>query len=237
MADFSFVRELLFPHSQCLFCGGRTDEMPLCQRCQSFFAALNPCACCASFVGQGEDFCPDCLRFRDRPFVLARAALPYEEELRQNLLAFKYNNQTWLHRPLARLLTMTVKRYYQGIDFKMIIPVPLSMQRQSERGYNQAALCASLLARQMGLPLLTKALIRVKDTPYLAQMSPGQRISVLQGAFAVAGKLPPNSKVLLIDDIYTTGATVCACARTLLRAGAKQIFVATIAAGSADSFI
>lgn len=237
MTDLSFVRELLFPHSQCLFCGGKTDEMPLCQRCQSFFAALNPCPICASFVGERQEVCPDCQQFKKRPFVQARAALPYEEELRQNLLAFKYNNQTWLHRPLAGLLSMAVKRYYQDIDFQMIIPVPLSGKRQAERGYNQAQLCAAVLARQMGLPLVTNVLLRLKDTPSLAQLSPRQRIAVLQGAFAAKVKLPPDSKVLLIDDIYTTGATVCACTRTLLKAGAKQVYVATIAAGWSDNFI
>lgn len=237
MADISFVRELLFPHTQCLFCGGGTDELPLCQRCRSLFAALTPCLRCASFVSPKEEVCPDCRQGGERPFLLARAALPYEEGLRQNLLAFKYNDQTWLQRPLARLLAMTMERYYRGIDFDMIVPVPLSPQRLSERGYNQSQLCAAILAKQMGLPLVANALIRFKYTPYLAQLSPRQRIAVLQDAFAVKGKLPPKSKVLLIDDIYTTGATVCACSRTLLQAGAKQVYVATIAAGFADNYI
>jgi len=236
MTDFSFVRELLFPHSQCLFCGDRTDNLPLCPRCQSFFASLTPCAHCASFLGPGEKFCPDCLQYTDRPFVLARAALPYEEALRQHLLAFKYKNQTWLLRPFSKLLLQTVKRYYQDIVFDMIVPVPLSRQRQLERGYNQSELCAKILAKQMGLPLATSVLIRIKDTPYLAQLKPKERIGLLHDAFAVKQKLPAKSRVLLIDDIYTTGATTSACTRVLLESGAGEVYIATIAAGSSYNF-
>jgi ComF family protein len=109
-----------------------------------------------------------------------------------------------------------------------IIPVPLHRRRQRARGFNQAELLARVVGRWLRLPVETRLLQRVTDTPSQTGLTPAQRVENVRGAFAVRSKLD-RKRILLVDDVCTTGATLDACARVLKRAGAASVEVAAVA--------
>lgn len=148
--------------------------------------------------------------------------------MRNRLRAFKYQEQTWLRRPLSRLLAQTYQQHYAGLRFDAVLPAPLSASRLKQRGYNQSELLSSLLAAETGLTHNSRLLRRVKDTPPLATYNGSQRQALLQQAFAASTKAE-GLTLLLIDDIYTSGATLTACAAVLRAAGARQVYGLTVA--------
>lgn len=219
--------QLFFPQRDCLLCGELSVERPLCLVCEARRQELQRCAVCASF-GQSALSCRDCVARRPA-FCQVRAALPYEGELREHLQAFKYQERTWLRRPLAALLQQTFQEHFAALSFDAVIPVPLAPQRLRERGYNQSQLLSKLVAAQLGLPHRPELLYRLKETPPLFEMTREQRYAALRNVFA-AGRVQ-NLQILVIDDIYTSGATMNACSKALLAQGAKAVYGLTVAAG------
>lgn len=222
--------QLFFPQRQCLNCGREISWPGFCAPCWQQAAALPRCPRCATFLLDGSH--GPCLHCRaQRPaFVLARAAGLYQGELRANLRRFKYQQQTWLRRSFAAVLARLYQQEYAACGIEALLAIPLAAERLAERGYNQSALLAEALAPELKLPVWPEALRRVKETPPLAAEGPGQRQQLLRDAFAaqaaVAGK-----KLLLVDDIYTSGATCRAAAQVLRQAGAAEVYVLTVAAG------
>jgi ComF family protein len=201
---------------QCLGCGVVVDSL----------GSLCP-ACWRGLVLPGP---PQCARCGLPLFERARAALSYDDASRRLILAFKHGDRTdaaaaygrWLVRAGAELIA----------DADLVAPVPLHWTRLFARRYNQAALLAHAVGRFGGISVVPDLLIRTRRTPSQGRLSPSQRRRNLRGAFrvrpaAVAGIA--GRRVLLIDDVFTTGATVSACARTLLRAGAGAVDVLTLA--------
>jgi ComF family protein len=176
-----------------------------------------------------DALCGACLR--ERPvYERARAVFRYDDESKGLILALKHADRTdaapafaqWMARAGAPLLA----------DAQLIVPVPLHWLRLARRRFNQAALIGNALARQSGVPTVPDLLVRRRRTPSQGRLSRAGRERNVQGAFAVsrrhAGRLD-GRRVLLIDDVLTTGATASACARTLLRAGAAAVDVLALA--------
>ena len=148
---------------------------------------------------------------------------------RQAILLFKYGGRRTLSRHLGRLMIETAERLFDPREFDLLIPVPLHSRRERARGYNQATLLAKEIGRGFGLRVDHRILQRVRATE---AQSGGrrEREDNVKGAFAV--KQPDrvkDKKLLLIDDVFTTGATAGECARTLLAAGAAEVGVYTLA--------
>jgi ComF family protein len=111
-----------------------------------------------------------------------------------------------------------------------MVPVPLHIRRLRERGYNQALLLVRELSKRMGIPYEERTLAKINDTPVQIALKKRERRKNLKGAFQIKGKETIKGKsIVLVDDVYTTGATVNECSRTLLAAGAKQVTVLTVA--------
>jgi len=197
-------------------------------------ASLTSCRYCACFVLPEDKFCPNCHGDKP-PFSLARAALPYEGELRQRLKELKYYNKAWLARPLAALMHQAYDIHYRGLVFDGLVAVPLSPQRIKQREYNQAERLASHLAKNLGFPLLKDALLRAKETPPLYNVGRQERFALLLDCFVAVSEKVSGRNLLLIDDIYTTGATCFACSQALLAAGAKDVCVLAVASGRSFS--
>jgi len=207
----------------CDACLGRVRPLELlawCDRCQQplSFAAVPP---------DGVALCGPCRQ--DEPaFERLRSFGAYDAELRQLIVLLKYNRI----RPLARLLggwlATVVQQNPALAEVDAVVPVPLYPTRQRARGYNQAELLAKELARWIKKPVAPRALGRIKDTPSQTGLTPAQRIENVRGAFAPSAKLDLG-RILLVDDVCTTGATLNACARTLKRAGVEQVVAATVA--------
>ncbi len=177
---------------------------------------------------------------RPRAFDRARAACLYDEHSRDLILKLKHADRTDLSGLLARWLSRAARPLLAEAD--IVVPVPLHRWRLLRRKYNQAAEVARPLARMHGLAFLPDALARVRDTETQGGKSASGRRRNVAGAFAVSPRLRDRldgRRVLLVDDVLTTGATAHACARALKAAGAATVDLAVIAKvrGGADATI
>ena len=168
-----------------------------------------------------------CRRCEDESFTAARAIGPYEGALRESVLQLK--RQPYICQHLGTLLLAAVRREPLNLSTR-IIPVPLHPRRQQSRGFNQASILARGLSKGLGLPLDEVSLVRVSSTEkYRAGLDSKGRRDTVTGAFEVRHpRLIANEDILLVDDVFTTGATVSACAETLIAAKARNVFVLTI---------
>jgi ComF family protein len=188
------------------------------------------CLCCGlPFDAQGPShLCGGCLR-RPPPYALARAPFLYGGALRDAIHRYKYDRQWTLARPLGRLLC-DVLPDLDPRSFDLVIPVPLHPRRLAERGFDQAVPLARAVARCHRIRLSPRALLRTRPTAPQALLDGGARRRNVHDAFLVARPREINGlRVLLVDDVLTTGATASACARALLRAGAASVGVLTLA--------
>ena len=151
-----------------------------------------------------------------------RAAVAYGEIARKVALKLKYSG-----RPgVAETLAFFMQRHLGGEEDALIVPVPLHRWRIWKRGYNQSALIASALGRRSGAPVELDLLKRVKPTPVLRGLGRRERALAVRGAFKVLQADKPamaGRRIILVDDVYTSGATANACAKALRRAGAKSV--------------
>jgi ComF family protein len=168
-----------------------------------------------------------CRRCETQDFTLARAVGPYDGALRESVLQLK--REPHIAPQLEELLIAAAKREPLNRSTR-IIPVPLHNRRLRSRGFNQAAIISEVLSRGLALSLDEVSLVRVSSTEkYRAGLDAKGRRDTVAGAFEVSHRrLIASETILLVDDVFTTGATVSACAEALLAAGAQDVFVLTI---------
>ena len=200
-------------HRFCLPCWRKLDFVadPCCARCGLPFEYDQ---------GEGAE-CGACIA-DPPPFDRLRAAVAYGEVARTLALKLKYAGRPAVAATLAHFM----RRHMPADGAALLLPVPLHRWRIWRRGYNQSALIATALARRTGASVDLDLLRRVKSTPSLRGMSRMERAKIVRGAFALApgGKAKlADRDVVLVDDIYTSGATAAACARLLKRSGAKSV--------------
>lgn len=170
-----------------------------------------------------------CARCRgNRPaFRAVRSAFVYGGVIRDAVHALKFDGVSALAEPMAQSMTQALLGWSPPVE--AVVPVPLSPGRKRRRGYNQSELLARAVARATGLRLETKAILRRRDTPPQArQQDERSRRQNVREAFR-PGRARLSGGVLLVDDVVTTGATLDACARALLAAGASRVFALTYA--------
>jgi ComF family protein len=161
---------------------------------------------------------------------MARSLGAYEGSLQEAIHHWKYEGKTNLTPFFSEWMAEGLKRYWKPDSFDFLIPVPLHTQRLRERGFNQALLLVKELSRQSGIPYRKTILQKKKPTVPQVNLSGSEREKGLRGAFHVVGMEELEDKwVLLVDDVYTTGATVNECSKVLLRGGAKRVDVLTLA--------
>jgi ComF family protein len=215
---------ILYP-AHCCACDAPCDEArELCAICA---LTLTPIASACRRCGlplPTDATCLQCLLKRPR-FTEARAPLEFGGAIAQALRRLKWGRQPELARPLGRLLVPLARERRPDL----IIPVPLHPRRLRQRQFNQAALLARAL-RPKGVPILFRTLVRHRDTPPQSELGVTARRTNVAGAFALGG---PESvrgrRVLLVDDVLTTGATADACTAALLDGGAAEVLVLTVA--------
>ena len=212
--------DLLYP-PQCVCCNASQEW--LCSTCHEKipFILNKVCQLCGTPVNEASP-CNQCHRHPLYHIDGIRVAAYYEDNpLRVAIHAFKYNNQKVLAATLAAILAQLYKRHNLTAD--VIVPVPLHRSRFKERGYNQSELLARQLGTILTLPVNTSALKRTRKTQTQMSLGAGDRKKNVSGAFACQNDSLANLKVLLIDDVCTTGSTLDSCA-----AGLKQMGVALV---------
>lgn len=210
----------------CGRCWGALERMPAegCLRCGWPFPGP------AGTGGAERPLCQRCRETRDH-FRTARAALRYRDEgiARAAILLAKHGGRLPLLRHLAQLLAEDAPRRLSLAEWDGLVPVPLHWTRRWQRGFNQAEVLARAVGRRHGIPVLGHALVRVRATPPQQGDVAARRRNV-GDAFVVASPARvAGRRLLLVDDVFTTGATADACARILLRAGAVDVGVLTLA--------
>ncbi len=227
-------RQVFFPVNSCPVCNCPNNSPGPCGECLKKIKNLPRCSC--GFILQNSLICPICGEDKKlRPLTGVLPGLFYEGSLRQNIIKFKYGGKTYFARPFAALLEALIREFYPKLQFEAIVPVPLSFKREKERGYNQAELCAGFLGKALDLPHFPKALERVKETPPLAGQTREQRLKYMKKAFIADASQVKGKRILLLDDIFTTGATAFSCGEALLKAGAKEVFALTLAYTPAEN--
>lgn len=231
--------EAIFPSNiYCICCGSMIDgtrPYAICDECAEKLHWINGRTCekCGKALPETYKgrYCYDCLTGEHR-FKKAYSCFTYGLHEREIILDFKYNGKGYIGKKFGDI--MYDKIMYENLDIDVIIPVPLHKKRQKQRGYNQSEVMAKRLAEHMGKPMKADMLCRVHETSFLRSLNPQERGYALKGAFALkpgGEEYLRNKNVLLIDDIYTTGATVDECSRVLAEAGACDVYVLTLASG------
>jgi ComF family protein len=230
---FAAGADLLWPR-RCAGCDRRplATATPFCPDCQLTLMAVDPassCRRCAAPLAPGRDGglsrCVDCRRL---PALLRRIRAPYEYggALADALLRLKWQGRDDLALPLGRLLAPALADLAGRCD--LLVPVPLHPQRLRQRGYNQASLLAAAARSAAGLrlPLRPLTLCRKRSDPPAKALTVSQRFVRTRDAFAVVQpSAVMGQRVLLLDDVVTTGATALACAKALMAAGALRVEV------------
>ncbi len=171
-------------------------------------------------------------RFGPPPFAAAHAAFVHTGPLARAIHRFKYEGHSALALPLARALAAEARSWLRSLAAPgpppVLVPIPLHRGRLLRRGYDQAALLTRALARTTGLPLEAGLLRRIRATRRQVGLTEAERTENVHGAFAVTGP-PPDRPVVLVDDVFTTGATARAASAALREAGARRVYVLTLA--------
>jgi ComF family protein len=193
---------------------------PFCSRCAEPYVRHAP----------GEFLCSNCT---GRRWALTRVRAAYRAvgTVREVVLRFKYQREYFLRPWLGRWMRDGFQRYYAEERWDALIPVPIHPERRKERGFNQSSEIAGWLGSKVGVKV-EEGLVRVKATPPQARLRRAERLRNLRGALALApGFDPQGRRLLLCDDVFTTGATADACARVLKQAGAEEVAALTVARG------
>ena len=226
----SWLAALVFPPACPLCCNtfpkGWQDLF--CRTCLRGFLPLPAARCprCAlPFDGSSASghLCGRCAQ-KTPPFSSVHAVGLFEQSLRQALHQFKFHQRVGLDRPLGQLL---LRQFNTDQQFDLIVPVPLNSRRLKERSYNQSLLLAREIGRGLRIPVAVHLLQREQDTESQRKLSAHEREKNMRGAFQLRGSLA-GEKILLVDDVMTTGATVSACSGELIRGGAGEVQVAVI---------
>lgn len=202
------------------------------------------CTLCQRLLTREEtDFCHSCREHTEKftkakhniPFVAHWTALwYYKENVRKSIQRFKFSYKRHYAEVYGRLLTMKLAGSLAE-DTDILSWVPVSRLRKLKRGYDQSELLCRAVGKELGIPVVP-VLKKIRHTPPQSGLrDAAQRRANVQGAYkALEPQLLANKRILLLDDVVTTGATASECARILLTAGAKEVYLAAIAAASDD---
>ncbi len=224
----------LFLPPACLLCGkllpSTSDQQYICISCQGTMPSLGDAhciLCCRPFPkATSTHLCGPCLK-RPPHFSKVHAACAYQDGTKEAIHRLKYRNQVTLAKPLGEILGQAVSIAENDLLPDCIVPVPLHPSRLKDRGYNQALEIARPLAHKFQIPIDNKLLQRSRKTAQQQGLSAIERRNNLRNAFTLTASASTR-KILLIDDVMTTGETVRECCRILNLGGAKDVQVAVV---------
>ena len=231
------ILDFIFP-PKCILCSqvDHSSSYPfLCSKCKSEFKPIREpfCTICGMpflSVHTENHICSACLKEKPR-FKILRSAGIYGGTLESAIKAFKYGKRRFLHKPLADFILEICSASLHDLEFDLIVPVPISKRKLRERGFNQAYLLASRIAFTLGKTVDWQNLVKAKETHPQVEMELRKRKLNVEDSFIIKEpQLYKGKKVLLIDDVCTSGSTLNECSRILKRqGGVKKIYCLTLA--------
>ena len=231
--------DILYPR-RCPLCGDIVvpKDNLVCKHCSN---AIKPLAeprckkCSKPLSCEEQEFCYDCVKSHHH-YSKGYAAFLYDDLFRKSLSEFKYKSK----KEYCDFYVKEIVKQFGGKIHKLnpnaLIPVPLHSHKQRRRGFNQAELLAKGIGRDLSLPVITDLLIRKKDTIPQKELSNMDRLKNLNQAFDISLKYQKLSglglnRIMLVDDIYTTGSTIEACTNVLIKAGCIEVYFVTVCIG------
>ena len=227
------VLQLLFP-LRCPVCDGivRQAGEKICVECLGRLKLLTPpwCMKCGKkLAGEGE-YCADCRR-REHFFLRGRGLYEYES-VALSIYRFKYGGRREYADYFGEQMAEYLGDFVRSVEPDGLIPIPLHRKRRLQRGYNQAELLARALGDRLNIPVYGDYLVRQKNTAPLKYENPEERQNNLKKAFNIPQNDVKLKRVIVVDDIYTTGSTMDEAARVLKGAGVREIYFVTLACGA-----
>ena len=227
------ILDMVYPKT-CPFCGKVPERGEMvCRKCRrglTYIQEPRCMKCSKPILDVEEEYCYDC-RAKQHSYRSGRSVWVYDDTMRQSISRYKYQGS------LEYVLVYgeeIVKQYGEWIRAhgEILVPIPLHKRKRRSRGFNQAEILADVIGKKLQLPVMRDVLLRNKDTLPQKELSDTERLKNLQEAFAVNKKqFSPVNKVMLVDDIYTTGSTIEACAKVLYEAGVKEVYFISICIG------
>jgi ComF family protein len=198
-----------------------------CTDCQDKVKTINGkiCPICGT-PETNQEICPDCQKLLPS-YTALRSWAEFEGPVREALHKLKYKNDLAVGYVFSLPLIQLIETAQW--DFDLVIPMPISKSHQKSRGYNQAAMIAKPIALAFRKPISNKAVSRIKETKSQIDLSREERFKNLQSAFLGNSATLIGKKVLLVDDITTTGATMLSCSQALKEAGCEKVYCITVA--------
>ncbi|MCM1091632.1 MAG: ComF family protein [Butyrivibrio sp.] len=229
----NMVKQLLFPR-RCPICDGIVAPFgeKVCPECAREYRFLVPpyCMKCGKKLSDEGELCGDCRR---KSHIFARGRALYEyESVALSIYRMKYGGRQEYAEYYGEELAYYLGSFIRDLKPDALIPIPLHKKRERKRGYNQAALLAKVLGGRLGVPVLENYLVRVKNTTPLKWLNPKERENNLKKAFNIVQNDVKLKRVILVDDIYTTGSTMDEAAGTLAAHGVEEIYFVALACGA-----
>lgn len=227
------LTQLLYP-LRCPVCDGIVVPAgeKICLECLNKLKLLTPpwCMRCGKKLAVEGEFCVDC-QSKEHRFVRGRALYEYESAA-SAIYRFKYGGRREYADFFGEQTAEYLGGFIRSVNPDALIPIPLHRRRKIERGYNQAQLLAERVGGYLNLPVRSDILVRGKNTSPLKYQNPEERQNNLKKAFNIAQNDVKLKRVILVDDIYTTGSTMDEAAGTLRAGGVEDVFFITLACGA-----
>lgn len=229
----SKILDILYPRI-CPICNEIVSQRgaDICRSCERKLTYVGDSYCmrCGKPVGEDAEYCGDCMRI-DHEYDEGCAALVYDEYMSKSIYRFKYNGKKEFAKFYARVMHERLGHMIDAWHVDGIIPVPVHKDKLCKRGYNQAALIAKELSARTKIPMYDHIVSRRLATAASKNLGAKERQNNLKKAFIVDRNVVKLDSVLIVDDIYTTGATVDAMARILKDSGVSKVYFATLCIG------
>lgn len=233
----NIMLELLYPNT-CILCGNISIR-GICQICNKEYPINleNRCMCCSKIMKDCEnEYCQDCIKV-EKHFIQGGSLWLHKGKVQESIYRFKYKNHRIYGETFAQLILGTYGEKLKEWKPQAILGVPVHRARRKVRGYNQAEILSIELSREIKIKYgvhmddITKCLYRNKKTIVQKKLDNKDRVKNIQGAFGIRGEVVLPKKVLIIDDIYTTGATINEIAKLLKKNGVNEVYFLTISIG------
>lgn len=219
--------------NRCMMCGTDlfTDGVGFCQHCIKYVQFNNGKIChrCGAPMYGESSYCEDCSQTKIY-YNRAYSAFVYEKALRKIIHSVKFGNNGAMCYQLAYYLAYLVDKY--NIEYDLVVNVPMTVSAVKKRGFNQAKLLAQSLCHINDTPCYSDCLVKVRDTVVQEQLSRHERLTNLNGVYDLCDKeIVKGKKILLVDDVKTTGTTLNQCSKVLIKYGALEVNCITVASG------